>query len=256
MSRSTGETDSAPRFDLKRSAWLALAACVGLGVVVATVSHRGDQTPGDSSTADPGMEDAAAMAPAGSPHVPPGTTSPPTPDVALPPINEPSNGPLRYDSQRNADFGSEAAKYAESFLPGLTADESPPVFVRLFEESVGSGAITNLFQQQGRAPPDGWSAAMEHRLGRFLEAQPEISATRASVSCRPSRCLIQFTELPPPPGQLIDSSRNAKAMVLRLMREPWFPEEFMAGGLPLTTPAQGNPVQYMVQILNRRPTGR
>lgn len=143
--------------------------------------------------------------------------------------------------------------HTQSFQPGMTADDSPPMFVRLFEESVGSKVITTLFQEHKRVPPDGWSAAMEHRLARFLEAQPEISTTKASVSCRPSRCLIQFTELPPLPGEPpIGSSRNAKSMVLRLMREPWFPEEFMEGGLPLTTPARDDIVQYMVQILNRR----
>lgn len=94
---------------------------------------------------------------------------------------------------------------------------------------------------------------MEYRLARYFEAQPEISLTGVTVSCRPTRCLLQFMELPRTAGP--DS--NAMAMLLRLKQESWYAEEFLDSGRlrPLRVPTQGDAVRYMALILNKRPAG-
>jgi hypothetical protein len=130
-------------------------------------------------------------------------------------------------------------------------EDWPPHFVTLAEDSVGGSAITTLFHDHKHVPADGWSAAMEYRLGRYLEIQPEASLTRVAVSCRPSRCVLQFMELP----QTERLTSNAMTMLLRLTRESWYMEEFLDSGRlrPLRVATRVDAVQYMAMILNRRP---
>lgn len=230
---------------MNKAILLAVLAITGLVALVATGIHLGKQSPTVARATAPTAESAKA-APATEPQIASDSASGP-PSSAPPDL---ANGRFQYDRKRMAEFQVEAARYTQTFQPGVVTDESTPRFVTLFERAVGSSAITTLFQDHKDIQADGWSASMEYRLGRYFEAQPEISMTKASASCRPSRCLLQFMELP----QAERQNPGAMAMLLRLRQEPWYSEEFLDGDLlrPLRVPTRGDDVQYIALILNRQ----
>lgn len=230
---------------------LICAATLGLGGFIAIGIHSGKQRPIVETISSPSAEPASTTPPATRPKTQPDLVrSSPSPSEPTSPIDEPA----QYDRQRMAELEVEAASYTRTFQAGVVVEETIPLFVTLSERSVGDSTITALFQDHKELPTDGWSSTMEYRLGRYFEAQPEISGTRVSVSCRPSRCLLQFAELP----QAEYPTNSAMTMLLRLKQEPWYTEEFVDRGSfrPLRVSTRSDVVQYMSLILNRLPTAQ
>jgi hypothetical protein len=237
--------------ELNKTIRLACAASIGLGAFIAIGILVGEQSPHVVTAISPSAVSDETTPPDARPQTQSEIALPsPTDSVPPPAIDT----PLRWDFKKSAVFHLEATRYTQTFQPGIVMDDSLPQFVALYEDSVSQAAITALFHDHKQLPSDGWSAAMEHRLARYFEAQSETSMTRVSVNCRLSRCLLQFIELPP----VERSASNAMAMLLRLKQEPWYAEEFLDSGSfrPLRVPTRGDAVQYMVLILNGRPIVR
>jgi hypothetical protein len=237
-------------WEVNKAIWLGCLASIGLSAWIVFGIHLGGNSPDVAPVSIPGAE---------SPATPPAVLQPQkqsnvvhlSPDVSAPPPA--ADRPLRWDRQRSSDFNAEATMYARTFQPGMTLDDSLPIFVTMFESSVGSSVIAETFQNHQQLPMDEWSADTESRLRGYFEAQPEISMTKVSVSCRSTRCLLQFMELPPTQAERPTSrSSNAMKMLLRLKRESWYSEAFADIDSKLITPARGSAVQFMVQILIRK----
>jgi hypothetical protein len=183
-----------------------------------------------------------------------GLRSKPESTVSLPSVSGPLpviSRPISRERQRMADVKLEMERYARTFQPGVTMDDSLPQFAVMYMDIDGPSSFTRLYEFQQQIPVDDWSATMEYRLRSYFEIQPESSMTRISVNCRSARCLVQFTELRP----TLENSRNSQpqnsnAMLLRLKKETWYSKNFDDDGRPLLG-LPGTPVQYMVQVLNK-----
>lgn len=234
--------------DLNKYLWLTCAASLGLGAFVVIGIRPGKPSPNVVTTSIPGAQSSRESLPATQPL--PQSDNVPSPSAASAPL-PPVDRPLRWDPQLSTESHLEAIRYTQTLQPGVVTEDSVPYFVTLSEDSVGGSAVATLFNDHKVIPEDGWSVAMGYRLGQYFEAQPEITVTRVSVSCRPSRCLLQLMALP----QTEHAASNSMAMVSRLKLEPWYSEEFLDSGRirPMRVATRGDAARYMALILNRRP---
>lgn len=231
-----------------KALWLTCAVGIALGALTGIYHLRNQGTAASVSRA----EDAEAIPPPTSPRPEVESALRNPPEIALSPVPDES---IQDDRPRMLpEYEVAATRFIDTFQPGVAIEDSPPQFVTIPGKGTSSTTIGTLFRTHKDHPTDGWSAVMEQRLGEYLESQPEISTTRALVSCRETRCILQFMELLPSSGERPETlSKNAKAMLLRLRQESWYPDEFVSSSRELYAPVQDDGIQYVAQMLHRGP---
>ena len=159
--------------------------------------------------------------------------------------------PALSDTERVLQLAKmQAADYVASFHPGVYIDDPVPLFVKTIHEVLNTEDKTlGEYADHLQSSSDEWSSEMEARLRSFFESQPETNTARVGVSCRSTQCKILVVTLYRD-GDTQGRRPLTADFSVRIMREPWYRENFVrpggGGG------GASNGVSYQVMTLERR----
>lgn len=147
-----------------------------------------------------------------------------------------------------------ALSYAQTLQTGVFGEEPMPEFAELYLfPTVASRQAARASQEEFiGSPVDDWSSRMEQQLRMSFGRHPFAANVRVSVACRSTQCKLQFVEPTvrvQPPGEL---GPNSLMMMLNVVKEPWFRENFPEWKTQAATPVSAK-VAYQLVVLPRRP---